>query len=82
MAVSRPCSRPPANCRFRRPGRGCLEDPGNRVPQEDVRDAAFFETVPGAIPDGVRDFPRQWGRGASGFADRLGSPYGQFVAAR
>jgi len=41
---------------------------------------AFYETVPGAISDHVRNFPEQWGRGGSGFGKRLASQYGQFVS--
>lgn len=39
---------------------------------------AFYEVVPGTISDHVRNFPTEWGRGGVGFADRLGSQYGQF----
>ena len=40
---------------------------------------AILETVPGAAFDTARGFPRQWGRGGTGIAKRLGSQYGQFV---
>jgi hypothetical protein len=40
---------------------------------------AFYETVPGAISDHVRNFPTQWGRSYSGFGKRVASQYGQFV---
>jgi len=40
---------------------------------------AFYETVPGAISDHVRNFPTQWGRGPDGFGKRVASQYGQFV---
>ncbi|HTS66923.1 MAG TPA: hypothetical protein VMH28_33090 [Candidatus Acidoferrales bacterium] len=40
---------------------------------------AFYETVPGAISDHVRNFPEQWGRTWPGFGKRVASQYGQFV---
>lgn len=40
---------------------------------------AILETVPGTAFDTARGFPRQWGRGGTGIAKRLGSQYGQFV---
>jgi len=40
---------------------------------------AFYETVPGAISDHIRNFPTQWGRSYSGFGKRVASQYGQFV---
>lgn len=40
---------------------------------------AVLETVPGTLFDTARGFPRQWGRGGTGFTKRLGSQYGQFV---
>lgn len=40
---------------------------------------AILETVPGTASDHVRNFPKQWGRGAQGFGMRLASQYGQFL---
>jgi len=40
---------------------------------------AFFEIVPAAVAEHVRTFPHEWRRDGDGFAERLGSQYGQFV---
>ena len=41
---------------------------------------AVYQTVPGAVTDQARNFPKQWGRGFDGLGRRFGSQYGQFAA--
>lgn len=41
---------------------------------------AFLETIPGAAFDTARGFPAQWPRTRTGFAKRVGSQFGQFLA--
>jgi hypothetical protein len=40
---------------------------------------AALHVLPVAAWDQVRTFPKEWGSGGKGFADRLGSEYAQFI---